>query len=442
MKTFLKSFVIAILTFEASLLLKRHHPTIVAVTGSVGKTSTKDAIYAAVKGSVSARKSQKSFNSEIGVPLTVLGLSNGWNNPFLWLKNIFDGLFIALFVKEYPAVLILEAGVDQPGDMAKLTAWVKPDIVVLTRLPAVPVHVEFFKTLEAIVAEKMVLLSALKPNGTLVYNNDDEIIAKEKDKVRQRQVGFGRYAPTDFTASADRIVYRQNIIHGLSFVVSHVEESHTVTAAGVVGTQSVYNVTAALAVADVLGVPLSAAVANLADLQTPNGRMRIIPGLKGSTLIDDTYNSSPAAAEAALSTLREISLAKRKIAVLGDMLELGSFSNDAHRKLGEQAAAATDLLLTVGIRARVIAAGALAAGLPEEKILQYEDVERAGRELQGILQSGDVVLIKASQSIRAERIVEEVMADPDHTEQLLVRQEPEWKKKKITLAPAKPAEVH
>ena len=143
-------------------------------------------------------------------------------------------------------------------------------------------------------------------------------------------------------------------------------------------------------------------------------------------IIDDTYNSSPTACELALSTLSEVKYGGRKIAVLGDMLELGRFSSEEHEKIGALVPRTADMLLTVGIRARKIAEAALAAGMDEEHILQYEDSQRAGRELQALLKSGDVVLIKASQGIRAERIVEEIMAHPDEASSLLVRQDTEW----------------
>ena len=154
MKNLFKSIVVNILVFESKILLRRHHPTIIAITGSVGKTSMKDAIYSILKRHYSTRKSEKSFNSDIGVPLTVLGLPNAWNNPFLWLKNIIDGFFVAFFSKDYPEYLILETGIDRPGDMSKLTSWMKPDFVVLTRLPDIPVHVEYFSDPQAVIDEK------------------------------------------------------------------------------------------------------------------------------------------------------------------------------------------------------------------------------------------------------------------------------------------------
>jgi UDP-N-acetylmuramoyl-tripeptide--D-alanyl-D-alanine ligase len=429
MKAFLKNIVVIILTWEAKMLLKRHKPTIIGITGNVGKTTTKDAIYAAIKGSVTARKSEKSFNSEIGVPITVLGLKNGWNNPFLWAKNILDGFFVAFFAKDYPSVLVLEMGIDRPGDMERLTSWITPDIAVVTRLPAVPVHVEYFGSPEAVVEEKMKLVSALKAEGTFIYNHDDEIIRAQLEGVLPRTLGFSRYVPSDFTGSDDRIVYRDNLPVGTAFTIVHDDQSETLTLLETLGTQHVYACTAAVAVADVLGIPLTVSVKALQELETSPGRMRLHPGIKSTMIIDDTYNSSPTACELALSTLSEVKFANRKIAVIGDMLELGRFSSQEHEKIGAYVPKTADVLFTVGIRSRKVAEAALAAGMPEECIFQYEESERAGRELQAYLSSGDVVLVKASQGIRAEKIVEEIMAHPEQAGTLLVRQDVEWNKR-------------
>jgi UDP-N-acetylmuramoyl-tripeptide--D-alanyl-D-alanine ligase len=427
MKETFKAIVVSILIAEAAFLLRRKKPTIVAITGSVGKTSTKDAIYAAVKGSIRARQSQKSFNSDIGVPLTVLGLPNGWSNPILWLKNIFDGFLTAVFSKEYPDVLILETGIDQPGDMDKLTKWMKPDLVVMTRLPDIPVHVEAFRSPEAVVAEKMKLVTALKASGKLIFNNDDTVVQAQLPGVLQEQVSFSRYLPADFQASADKIVYADDKPVGIGFSLTHLGKTYTIQLKNTVGTQHMYAVCAAIAVARELGVDVKTAIANVQALQTPNGRMRLIPGLKSSILIDDTYNSSPIAAESALQALQEIKYAGRKIAVLGDMLELGQYSAEQHKQIGERVAQTAHVLFTVGVRARGIAEGALAAGMNEANIFQYDSVLRAGQELQTFLKSGDVVLVKASQGIRAERIIEEVMHAPDQASELLVRQDASWK---------------
>lgn len=429
MKSLFKAIVTRILTWQARTLLRRTKPTIIAITGNVGKTSTKDAIYTVLKKHRHTRKSQKSYNSELGVPLTVLGLPNAWSNPIGWLKNMFDGCLQLIVPGEYPEVLVLEMGVDRPGDMARLCEWITPDVVVLTRLPDVPVHVEYFDSPDAVVQEKMHLVRALKLDGTLVYNHDDELIRRAIADIPQTAVGFSRYSLSQFTASADQVVYEDGTAQGLEFKLTHVDTTMALTVNGSLGVQHAYNYAAAVAVADQFDIALKDAVAALAENQPPAGRMRLIPGIKHTQIIDDTYNSSPTAAERALLTLKELKGGQRKIAVLGDMLELGQYSTNEHEKIGALAAECCDLLVTVGVRARKFATGALAHGLSEKNILQYDAIERAAQELQNMLKRDDIVLVKASQGIRGEKLVQEIMAEPEQAEVLLVRQGVAWQKR-------------
>lgn len=426
MKAVFKKFVVRILTLEAALLLRRTNPTIIAITGSVGKTSTKDAIYAVLKDHYHTRKSQKSFNSELGVPLTVLGLQNAWSNPILWLWNLVEGLFTVLFPGQYPKVLVLECGVDRPGDMEALTSWIKPHVVVLTRLPNVPVHVEYFSQPEEVVVEKMRLVHALRSDGVLIYNHDDQIIQNCLDQVRQHAIGYSRYLPSQFRISDDQIVYHDQRPVGMSFTLTHIDESINVRVPGVIGVQQAYAFAAAAAVANKFDVPLSTVAGAAAAHTPPPGRMRALLGIKGTVIVDDTYNSSPVSVEGALTTMRELVGPKRRILVLGDMLELGRFSVREHERAGEQAATTADLLITVGIRARKIAESALEHGLDEANILQFETAEQAGRELQNLIAPGDFILVKASQGVRTEKIVEEIMAEPERAGELLVRQDSAW----------------
>lgn len=427
MKSLFKKVVVHILTFEAQLLLSRTRPTIIAVTGNVGKTSTKDAIYTVLKDYRRVRKSEKSYNSEVGVPLTVLGLPNAWSNPLQWVKNIIDGLSVALVPHEYPDVLILEMGVDRPGDMKRFTRWIKPDVVVLTRLPDVPVHVEYFDSPEAVVAEKLELVHALKPDGLLVYNNDDEQIRTAIENVPQQKLGYSRYSPTDFAATQDVVRYENGRAVGISFTVSHKHTAVTAEIDGCIGVPHTYSAAAAMAVASNFGVSIEQSVTSLKQYVPPPGRMRLIAGVADTLIIDDSYNSSPTATERALSALKEVRGAKRRIAVLGDMLELGRYSVEAHTEAGTLAAKTTDVLITVGIRAHKIAQAALEAGMNEKQILQYEDAAAAGDALREMLTEGDVILVKASQSIRLERVIEAIMAEPDRAAELLVRQSSAWK---------------
>ncbi len=429
MKTFFKSLIVSILIFEAKLLLKRTKPTIIAVTGNVGKTSTKDAIYQVLKGKKRARKSEKSYNSEIGVPLSILGLENAWQSPWLWLKNIIDGLAHALFQRNYPEVLVLEMGVDCPGDMSKLTSWIKPDVVVLTRLPDVPVHVENFSSPAEVIAEKLTLVEALKSDGILIYNNDDEQVHKAAQATFQKSFGYGRYSKSDFNIKGDEVNYEQSIPTGIKFHISHGSDEAEFVAKDVLGVPVCYSLAAAAAVGYHFDISLEECANALADYVPPPGRMRIMKGIKDTLILDDTYNSSPTAAERAILTLSELKGVNRKIAVLGDMLELGRYSIESHAKIGHLAAEHVDLLVTVGVRSRNTATEAGNNGLDEAQILQYDDSVRAGRELQNIIQPGDVVLVKGSQGIRMEMVVRDIMAEPDKADKLLVRQSQAWQKR-------------
>lgn len=426
MKRVFKSIVVWILTREAKLLLRRQKPHIVAITGSVGKTATKDAVYAILKEYRSARKSEKSYNSDIGVPLSVLGLANAWSNPFLWIKNIIDGLFTALFAKEYPEILVLEMGVDRPGDMKRLASWIDPDVVVLTRLPDVPVHVEYFSSPEAVVEEKLHLVHALKPEGVLVYNNDDEQVRTVAESIRQKSIGYSRYSQTDFAATQDVIRYEETMPVGMSFTLTHAHTAYTAELDGCVGVQNTYSAAAAVAVASRFNISFENAVGALKNYTPPPGRMRLITGANDTCIIDDSYNASPVAMERAIATLKDVRSPARKIAVLGDMLELGRFSVEAHKTAGESVASVADILVTLGVRSRKLAESALAYGMDERYVFQYDDPERAARELRTKLQKGDVILVKASQSIRAEKLVKLLMENPEDAPSLLVRQGRAW----------------
>ena len=430
MKKFFKDIVTAALTFEARLLLKRHKPTIIAITGNIGKTSTKDAIYAAIKGSVHARKSEKSFNSDIGVALTILGLHNGWNSPLIWMKNIVEGLLLVLFGGDYPKVLVLEMGVDRPGDMRRLTSWIRPHIVVLTRLPDVPVHVEYFASPQEVIEEKMTLVHALRPEGTLLYNADDPRILKAIKDIGVQALGFGHAQNAHFNASTEALLYDNGVLQGVAFTVRNIEgQESRIEVKDTVGSQHTYAYTAAVGVASVLGITLPVAVQALESHTPPYGRMHLLEGINGSIIIDDTYNSSPAACEHALSTLSHIQTKGKRIAVLGDMLELGQFSVREHERIGTLIKSSADVLVTIGVRARAIAETARSLGFAEESILQFDDSNTAKEPIASLVEQGDVVLVKASQGIRAEHIVAHLLRDKQRDMDKLVRQDLMWSRR-------------
>jgi len=430
MKLFFKLIIVAVLGWEAKQVLKKYKPRIVAVTGSVGKTSTKDAIYTVLSSSHFVRKSEKSFNSEIGIPLTILGRPNAWYNPFGWLVTIVEGLALILLKNHYPRWLVLEVGADRPGDIQKIAGWLIPDIVVVTRIPDVPVHVEFFDSPAAVVEEKTYLIRALKKGGTLVLDGDDRhsrLFAGMADGATIVTYGFDERNAV--RANNVQPVYRDGFPTGISFRVDYGGTSVPIRLSGALGVQHVYPVLAAVAVGITERLNLVTLGEAFAEHKVPPGRMRILEGIHGSVLIDDSYNSSPAALKEAIEAICNTVASGRRIVVFGDMMELGSYSVTEHTKAGKQIAEVADLLVTVGLRARGAAEGARKAGLKKKQILSFDESRLAAEKIRGLVREGDLVLVKGSQSVRLERVVKALLRKPEQAGGLLVRQDPEWQRK-------------
>ena len=351
------------------MVLRKYKPKIVAVTGSVGKTSTKDAIYTAMSGSFFVRKSEKSFNSDIGIPLTILGCQNAWSNPLMWIKNILVGLSSIIFKEKYPEWLVLEVGADRPGDIRKITKWLKPDIVVITKFAKVPVHIEFFESRDDLINEKWYLVRALKTGGTLVINADDEDSVEMSKDFSGQIIKYGFDNPANVKAENLDYLYEDGEsnkkVMGISFRINYEGNSLPMFVRGSVGIPNIYSILASVAVGFVNKINPVKINEMFAEHDTPKGRMKLIKGIKGSTIIDDTYNSSPLAVASALQTLNDIKTKGRKIAVLGDMMELGKLSSEEHYNAGKIAGEFCDLILTVGMRSKKLAEGALDANLDE-----------------------------------------------------------------------------
>jgi len=427
LKQIFKKIIIYLLILESKLTLKKYKPKIVAITGNIGKTSAKDAIFTVLSSAYFVRKSEKSFNSEIGIPLTILGLPNGWSNIFVWIYNIFDGLKLIFLKNHYPKWLVLEIGADRPGDIEKISKWLKTDIVVITHLPEIPVHVEFFKSAEEAIVEKGHIMKTLKDRGVFVVNNDDKRALTLKISVEEKKIiTYGFSNNSDIVASNEKIIYENNKPKGISFRVDYKGNSIPVNINGALGKQHIYPVLSAMAVGISQGLNIILIARLFDEHETPQGRMKIIDGISNSCIIDDSYNSSPAAAIEAINTLNNIDCGGRKIVVLGDMMELGGYSMEEHIKVGKLTGEIADILITVGVRAKYIAQGANHAGMKERNIFQCLDSESAGDKLIDIIEEGDTVLIKGSQSMRMEKVVEKIMTNPEKKYRLLVRQEEEW----------------
>lgn len=433
MKSFLREIVVSILTVEARRLVSKHNPKIIVITGSVGKTSTKDAIAASLEPFFDTRKSEKSFNSDIGIPLTILDLKNAWGNPLLWIKNISVGFLKVLFLKGYPKILILEAGADKPGDLKKIFSWLKPDVVVCTRFPEIPVHVESYESPEALREEESIPVRELKKNGLLVLNTDDPYSETLKKMYGGKILTYGLSRGSDIFGSLVKFLIKEteseNKVEGITFDVETKKGSSSFEVRGSLGETHVYPILAGVALATQEAVDLKNISQIFRKHKTPPGRMRIIDGINNSTIIDDSYNSSPVALQEALKTIQKIEGFSRKIIVLGDMLELGKYSEEEHGRAGKEVSKVGDVIITVGKKSKLIAESAIKNGFDKNNVFQFEESVSAGDFLKNKISKNDIVLVKGSQSIRLEKVVEKIMLYPEEKKNLLVRQEEEWLKR-------------
>ncbi len=429
MKEIFRKIVVYILILESRLILWRYKPKIVAITGSVGKTSTKDAVFAVLSKYAYVRKSEKSFNSQIGLPLTILGCPNGWNNPLVWVKNIFYGLGLILKTQSYPEWLVLEVGVGKPGDMAETASWLATDVVIITAIGDTPVHVEFFKSKNHLVEEKSGLINTLKKDGHLILNIDDAEVFNMRHKSKNRIFTYGFNKEADMFASEENIFYEDDKPAGVVFRVDEKGASVPVIIGGVFGRNHIYASLASLAFASILKFNLLEASSVFKKYEFPPGRMNLLQGINDTLILDDTYNSSPFAARSAIATLAGVK-SERKIVVLGDMLELGKYTEEAHKEIGKNVAInKIDVLCTVGPRAKNIIAGALEQGFETENTFEFNNSTEAGEFLKDFIKKGDMILVKGSQGVRMEKTVEKIMLNPEKKKDLLVRQDEEWMKR-------------
>lgn len=430
----MRSLLKRLLAALAKKTLRTYTPKIIAITGSVGKTSTRHAITTAIGSARRTRSTHGNYNNEYGVPLTILNEVSPGGSVFGWIGVLWRGWRVSCGADPlYPEVLVLEFGADARGDIQYLCQIAQPTIAVVTAIGTA--HSEFLGTVEDIQEEKGALIRGLTADGIAILNADDPRVLGMRHMAKGASVTFGLGA-ADITAANIEVAIRHDgeievgeVISRLSFELRAGADRVPIKLQNVLGDAHVRSILAGATVALQLGLSPATIASNLAQYTPMPGRLRLMTGIKRSLLIDDSYNSSPEAAHAALEVLSTIpiSSAAQRIAVLGDMLELGRYSERAHGDVGKHVATLPiDLLITVGEHARHSARGAVEQGMAQTQVYTYATSVDAGRFLQERMKRGDVVLVKGSQGARMERIVKEVMAEPLRAPQLLVRQSESW----------------
>jgi UDP-N-acetylmuramoyl-tripeptide--D-alanyl-D-alanine ligase len=408
----------------AQATVLRYKPAIVGVTGSAGKTSTVLAVTAALSGERRVRAPYGNFNGDIGLPLTILG---DWAPEELKLfgreygpgQNTFRKIFFLIKVMAvsayrlavrapYPEVLVLEYGVDRPGDMRRLVAIARPNVAVMTAVGDTPAHVENFGSPQDVVREKSRLIECLPSAGAAVLNADDAALMGLTLRTRAEIMTFGMNPGATVSVESFEHKIENNIPTGITFKLRHAGATVPIKLSGALGSSHAYAAAAAASVGLIFGLNLVSICESLEKRYRPAAhRMQLLPGIKSSLLIDDSYNASPISMRSALETLKSLP-AKRRVAVLGDMLEIGEYAMEAHEKTGRLVAGIADILVLVGPRAKFIGEGAKKKGFAAKDIYSFETADEARATLQDLIVSGDLVLIKGSHAVGLEALVNEV----------------------------------
>lgn len=400
--------------------LQRTKPIIIGITGSIGKTSTKEAVYEVLKTKWRVYRNPKSLNTEIGLLLAILGQESGFRSPVKWVQILARACKNAFSQEQYD-FLILEYGADKPGDIEHLVSIVKPNIAIITHIAKVHQANGQFRNLGEVFEEKKKLVTCLGKSDIAILNGADELLKKLDKKLTAKTLFF----------SDKNGMYADNLENTSSGFRAAIHMANQSLAANfqIPGTYHINILLPALLVGLLNGIILKEGIKALEHFNLPPGRMTIISGKYSSTLLDSSYNASPETMKQALGLLENFP-GKRKIAVLGNMNELGVYSEKAHRIIAHHLGDWLDMLITVGELAHFIAEEALKKGFPQDKIKTLLTAEEAGNFLlEDNLRKGDVILFKGSQNrVRLERAVKMLMAHPEDAKKLLCRQEPQWKK--------------
>ena len=409
-----------ILRILAEIALKKYKPVVIAITGSVGKTSTKEAIYSVLKshfGEKRVRRNYRNYNNELGVPLTIFDLETGGKSILRWIPKFIKMLWMILFRVEYPDFLILEMGADKPGDIKYLLDFVHHEVGVITAVGEIPVHVEFFETPEKVAEEKETLTKMLDKEGIAVLNYDDERVRAMAEKISAKALTYGLNDKADVRATnCDlKIIDKGENISELNFKLDFKGSSVPAKLTNVLGCQHLYSALAAVAVGIIFDMNLVEISEALKQIEAIPGRMRLLRGIKNTLIIDDSYNAALLSMEAGLDALRSFpdpptgEAGRRKIAVLGDMLEIGRYSPEAHTRVGKKAAEIADVIFAVGNCAGFVVEGAMSVGFDSNKIFQFPSSEQAKLAVQKELKENDIILVKGSRSMQMEKVIEEIV---------------------------------
>jgi len=424
-----------ILWFLAKLTLWRYKPMVIAVAGSTGKSSTKEAIYYALKNNFQVERSTSNLNTEIGLPLTIIQGDDAKKNIFLWLKNIFQTLSLVVIKrKDYPKILILEMSEDQPHLISYLAKLCRPKIGVISWIGEIPVHVEFHQSAKALQEEIQNLISFLPQDGTAILNYDNSLSLEAKERTKAKIITYGFNNNADVKISDYSLIMDKDLSKiGMTLRLEHQGSYVPLKLTGVFGQPQVYALAAGVAVGLALGLHLVTISQSLENYKLLKARTSFLQGIKNTWIFDDTYNSNPDALKVALDIYHDLILAikkenlyffKRRVLALGDMRELGKYSDEAHQQSASQIIENADILIAVGKKMKITVEECFKLGFSRENIYWFENSFDAGKKAQELIQAGDLFLVKGSRGIHMEQVILAIMQEPEKAHEYLSFEEP------------------
>lgn len=349
---------------------------VIAITGSVGKTTTKEMISCVLSGKYQVSKTQGNHNNNLGLPITIMEMPQDTE------------------------LAVLELGMNHFGEMSYLTSIAQPDVVVITNIGTM--HIEHLGTREGILKAKLEIMEGIRENGVAVFNGDEPLLWNLREG-RHRRIYFGiENDQCDVVAEEIR-----QMDGGMYFTVRGLGQRFQIYVPQE-GRHSVYNALAAVAVGLLEEISPGTIQYQLGLFHNTGMRQRVYEE-QGYTIIEDCYNAGPESMEAALHVLGERPCEGRRIAVLGDMLELGSRSMAEHYRVGRLAAVAADLVLAYGRHSERIITGAVTGGMSTKHALHYDDQSRMAQELKHLAKPGDVLLFKGSRGMKMELVLKEFL---------------------------------
>ena len=414
----MKKFLQRYLAWSAKSILAKYKPVVICVSGSIGKTSTKEAVFVVLSQKYKARTNIKSYNNEFGLPFTVIGIGESpKRNPFKWIYVILKTWLMLILPLRYPEALVLEIGIDHPGEMDMLMDIVKAHVVVLTTIGIS--HLINFESEQQLFFEESKVLKNNKPDDYAILNMDDPNVASLAPVLATHVITYGFHEKADVRIVEYRSSYLDyddaNIEDTLGTHFKLQYTSHTITGFfdHVIGMPHIIAAAAACASGIALGLNMETILQGIKKYKVQPGRLTLLQGQHNSIIIDDSYNAAPLSMNSAFAEFKKFP-GSRKIAVIGDMLELGAASIQAHKDLaGAVLACGAQYIVCVGKEIKITVDELANHTFPKDNIFYFPDAQSAISIIKSLMSEKSVVFMKASRGIALERITKEILANAE-----------------------------